>query len=614
MGPFGFGGLGQARGGAPGQRGAHHVAENARGQRAAGDARHGRVGVVADPDREAEARGHAREPGVAVVVGRAGLAADIPALHRGRAARAALHGAHQHAVHQAQLIGVEHAGLRARRAVEKRLALGGGHGQQGVRRAAVPSGRKGLVGARHLQEPQPLRAQREARQGPQALQAQFGGDRDHRVAPGFLGDAHGHRVEALRQRVFQAQAPVGGRAAEIGWAPPFHRDRAVGALLPRGQARTEPGEIHEGLEAAAGLAAHLHGAVELALRVVAPAHHGEHAARVVQQHQRALRGAPVRVQMARHGVVGSLLQRGIEAQAHHHVAARHADHALQLRPDPVHGVFRRMAGRSAHHRHRRGERGLQHALAQQAAPVHGAQHGARSRGRAVGIGEGVEPARRLEQARQQGGFGQAELVGRTAEIGVARGFQPPGAAAEIHARQVQAQQFVLGEAPLQPHGEHHFPRLARQGLIGGEEHVFGELLRQGRAALHHPARAGIAVERARQTVGVHAGMGVEAPVLGRQQGLSQMDGDVGDGQGRGAVRPAHDEVAAIAVHHLDGGRARLLPQARRVRQVARQMRKRSQHGHAAQIGAGRAQESGAGGGPFEPRGECRERQAHIRRA
>ena len=62
--------LGQLR-----RRALDEVVEDARREVAAADAVHGRIVVVADPDADDEVRRHADEPGIAIVLGRSGLAA-----------------------------------------------------------------------------------------------------------------------------------------------------------------------------------------------------------------------------------------------------------------------------------------------------------------------------------------------------------------------------------------------------------------------------------------------------------------------------------------------------------------------------------------------------------
>ena len=94
---------------------------------------------------------------------------------------------------------------------------------------------------------------------------------------------------------------------------------------------------------------------------------------------------------------------------------------------------------------------------------------------------------------------------------------PIGAGAEIDAVQVDLQQLVLGEAPLQPERQQRLLHLAAGGALRRQEQVLGELLGDGGAALHHRPRPPIRPGGAADADRVEAEMAPEAAVLHRQQ-------------------------------------------------------------------------------------------------
>ena len=80
-------------------------------------------------------------------------------------------------------------------------------------------------------------------------------------------------------------------------------------------------------------------------------------------------------------------------------------------------------------------------------------------------------------------------VGRAVAEEAARGgVDAVGAAAEIDAVEIELEDLVLGEAPLERQRQDALADLAAEGAAVGQEDVAGELLGDGRAALR-PAAA-----------------------------------------------------------------------------------------------------------------------------
>ena len=171
--------------------------------------------------------------------------------------------------------------------------------------------------------------------------------------------------------------------------------------------------------------------------------------------------------------------------------------------------------------------------------------------------------RRLEQARQHGGLGHGQFVRALVEEAAGGGFHAVGAAAEVDAVEIQLENVGLVEAQLQPERQHQLLELARQRALGGEEDVLGELLGDGRAALHEAAGFQVGEYRAAEAGRVDAPMRIEAPVLDGEHGVDQVprqrpDGDVG------CSTAALGQQRAVAGEDADDGCALLLAQRHRV--------------------------------------------------
>jgi hypothetical protein len=149
----------------------------------------------------------------------------------------------------------------------------------------------------------------------------------------------------------------------------------------------------------------------------------------------------------------------------------------------------------------------------------------------------------------------SDVLGGFAEIALCRRLDAVGAGTEIDAVEVELENFVLGVLALQPQRQFHFLQLARHGAFLGQEQVFGELLRQRRAALRYAAMHDVGDGRARDADGVDAVMRIEAAVLDgderlRQIGRQILQRDIGAGH-----FAARGQYAAVDTDDLDGRRA-----------------------------------------------------------
>ena len=170
------------------------------------------------------------------------------------------------------------------------------------------------------------------------------------------------------------------------------------------------------------------------------------------------------------------------------------------------------------------------------------------------VGQG-QARRGLGQAGQQGRFRQGQLAGGLAEIGLRRAVDAIGAGPEIDAVQIELEDFVLGEHLLQLIGQQHLLQLALHNPIRGEEQALGQLLGQGRGALAGAAGAPVGPGGPADALQVDGPVLVEAPVLGRHEGLGYVVGHRAQGDALAIARAARGDHLAVAILEADAGRA-----------------------------------------------------------
>ena len=159
---------------------------------------------------------------------------------------------------------------------------------------------------------------------------------------------------------------------------------------------------------------------------------------------------------------------------------------------------------------------------------------------------------RLEQAGEQGRLGQVDLAHRLAEVELRGRLHAEGAAAEIGAVEIELEDLALGEARFEQEGEERLLDLARERALRGQEQVLGELLGDGRAALHHLVGARVLEQGARRADEVDAEVLEEAPVLGGERGLDEVVGNLLQRHGVVVQDAALADLVAVAVDELDG--------------------------------------------------------------
>ncbi len=226
--------------------------------------------------------------------------------------------------------------------------------------------------------------------------------------------------------------------------------------------------------------------------------------------------------------VGLRLQSGIEAGAHHEAALQGAVGA-----EAVHQLAAHLLGEEIRpgqqlglrmHRRHHGLRvrpgrvlGRQHVRVE-----HAVQHPVAPRAGGVGVALRVVVVGRLRQRREERRLGRGQRVERLVEVGLRRRRHAVGALAEIDLVQVQLEDALLAQRPLDPDRQQRLLDLAREADLVGQQHVLDHLLGDGRcadrplalAALHQVGRGG-----AQDGQRVDAVVAEEALVLGGDEGV-----------------------------------------------------------------------------------------------
>ncbi len=144
---------------------------------------------------------------------------------------------------------------------------------------------------------------------------------------------------------------------------------------------------------------------------------------------------------------------------------------------------------------------------------------------ALQVFERVVVGRGLGQPGQQGALGQVQVAHVLVEIGLGCGLHAVGHVAIVDLVEVQRQDLVFGVAARQPPGQYGFAQLALERLLvpllRAQQQVAGQLLGDGAAARQDLAAAQVDPQRPDDGHRIHAGVGVEAGILGGDRRLAQ---------------------------------------------------------------------------------------------
>jgi hypothetical protein len=139
----------------------------------------------------------------------------------------------------------------------------------------------------------------------------------------------------------------------------------------------------------------------------------------------------------------------------------------------------------------------------------------------------------------------------------------PGAGAEIDAIEIELENVALAEAELEPKRQHELADFARQGALGAEKQVLGQLLGNRRPPLYQAAEAQIGNECACHARQIDAPMLEKAAIFGGNDGVDEMGRQKIDGHVR-ALPAALGEQAAIARQDAHEWRTLLVAQLDRI--------------------------------------------------
>ncbi len=160
-----------------------------------------------------------------------------------------------------------------------------------------------------------------------------------------------------------------------------------------------------------------------------------------------------------------------------------------------------------------------------------------------------------------------------AEEFLRRRLDPEHAGAKIDAVEIEGENLVLAVARLQIDRQNRFLDFAVIGAAGGEEQVLGQLLRQGRAALHHMAGRHVAHAGPYQPHRIDAEMFAETPVLDGDEGVGDVSRKGGDFYHGALHQAAAGDQASAIVQNGDVARGPCDQKIAHIGQAREEMRK-----------------------------------------
>ena len=134
---------------------------------------------------------------------------------------------------------------------------------------------------------------------------------------------------------------------------------------------------------------------------------------------------------------------------------------------------------------------------------------------------GAYDGRRLDQPGEQRGLGHRDLGGVLAEVAERCGLDAVEPVAEIHLVEIHREDFVLRVLTLETRGDEDLGELAANGLVGGQEALSGELLRDRAAALSQAAFEDVVQGGAANADDIDTAVVVEALILDREDRLHE---------------------------------------------------------------------------------------------
>ena len=413
----------------------------------------------------------------------------------------------------------------------------------------TPPSRDGGEGARHVDQPHVGRAQHHRRQGvDRGGDAEAAGHRRHRAEANFIAELR--RDGVLRIGEGRAHVDLAGvGAARIARAPAIDRHRFVHHPVVGGVAGLQRGKIDEQLPGRAGLPHGIDRAVIVGRHIIRAADQGEHRPVAIEADKRAL-GPARRVALDR-GCGGGLLRR-IERGPDLQRLVGFGQQQVELGQHPVGEIARRILALLRLELDRRNIHAGGFLGRDDAVFAHLADHHIGAAHRRLDIGGRRIARGSLDQACDDRRLAQRKVARRMAEELAAGGIDAVGAASEIDLVQVELEDLLLGEFPLERHRQHGLARLAVERAVRIEEDVAGQLLRDGGSRLCTLVIAEGYPDGAQQPDRVHAEMRIEAAILHRDHRILHHPGDFRGGEPLAVARPQRHDLAAVARAHHDG--------------------------------------------------------------
>ncbi len=169
--------------------------------------------------------------------------------------------------------------------------------------------------------------------------------------------------------------------------------------------------------------------------------------------------------------------------------------------------------------------------------------------RPLGLEERVVALGVGDEAREQRGVPDAELVEGLADDAQSRGLDPVRPLPEVHRVQVFLQDLLLRVLLVEPVGKHHLAHLAVEVARRVQHPVLDQLLADRRPALFDLAGGGVLDERAHGSAEVDTRVLPERLVLGRDHRVDHELGHLFELDRLAILEPEHADLVAGGVVH-----------------------------------------------------------------
>ena len=165
----------------------------------------------------------------------------------------------------------------------------------------------------------------------------------------------------------------------------------------------------------------------------------------------------------------------------------------------------------------------------------------------------VVPIGTLHRPGNEGALHEVEFVDLLVEEVTGCNGDAPAVPANEELIGVELEDLVLGVVGLEAQGVDELHELGPEGALVPGKEVLRRLLAQRAPPLDDPARLDVLYGRPGDGAQVEAGVAVEVPVLGRDQGIDEGPGDLGEGDIPTVLFMEEDTHQALPVRIKDRG-------------------------------------------------------------